>query len=82
MSLEQADLEAEDDISTLDAQGIEDLNTVFYDTYVRKYPILGLVTDSQAIPPGKVGADWWAEVISKQHEAGGPAALQQSKGEL
>jgi hypothetical protein len=82
MSLEQADLDAEDDISQLDAQGIEDLNSVFYETYVRKYPVLGLATDSRAIPPGKGGDDWLAEVRATQSEAGGPASLQQSKKEL
>lgn len=82
MSLEQADLDAEDDISSLETQGIEDLNTVFYETYVRKYPIVGLVTDSRAIPPGKDGVEWLAEVKVKQDEMGGPAALHQSKGDL
>lgn len=82
MSLEQADLDAEDDISELDAQGIEDLNTVFYETYVRKYPILGLATDSRAIPSGKIGGEWLAEVQAKQREAGGPASLEESKKEL
>ena len=82
MSLEQADLDAEDDISELDAQGLEDLNTVFYETYVRKYPILGLATDSRAIPPGKIGGEWLTEVRAKQREAGGPASLEESKKEL
>ena len=82
MSLEQADLDAEDDISTLDAQAIEDLNTVFYETYVRKYPIVGLLVNSRAIPPQKQGSEWWAEVKAKQREAGGPSTLQHSKEDL
>jgi predicted heme/steroid binding protein len=78
MSLEQDDLDAEDDLSELDdaAQFVEDLNLVFYETYVRKYPVLGLLDGSRAIPAGKSGAEWWAEVEAKQREAGGPAALQ------
>ena len=82
MSLEQADLDAEDDISSLDEHGMDDLNTVFYETYVRKYPIIGLATDSRAIPAGKEGADWLAEVKAKQQEAGGPSTPQQSKDGL
>ena len=82
MSLEQADLDAEDDISSLDAHGMADLDTVFYETYVRKYPVVGLATDSRAIPAGKEGGDWLAEVAAKQREAGGPATPQQSKDGL
>lgn len=65
------DLEDEDDTSEFDSENLEDLDLVFYETYVRKYPVIGLVTDSRAIPAGKDGATWWAEVEAKQREGGG-----------
>ena len=74
------DLDEEDDISEFTAENLEDLELVFHETYVRKYPVVGLVTDSRAIPAGKGGVEWWAEVEAKQRENGG--AQGQNKVDL
>ena len=62
MSLEEADLEGEDDMTGIGEAEREEMTAIFEDTYVRKYPLIGLITDSRAIPPGKVGTAWYREV--------------------
>lgn len=75
MSLEPPDLEAQDDVVGLSESEMEDLALIFDETYVRKYPVVGVVGGSRALPRGKSAAEWWAEVTARQREKG-------DKGEL
>jgi predicted heme/steroid binding protein len=75
MSLEPADLELEDDMSGISDAERQELKLIFEETYVRKYPIVGLITDSRAIPPGVPSGDWFAEVTGLSAEIG-PARIQ------
>ena len=70
MSLEPPDLEAQDDVVGLSESEMEDLALIFDETYVRKYPVVGVVGGSRALPRGKSAAEWWAEVPARQREKG------------
>jgi hypothetical protein len=75
MSLEPADLEAEDDLSGLSAEEeLRDLDAIFWSVYVRKYPLVGLVEGSRAIPPGKTPIAWYQP--PPPHSPGGGLASQ------
>ena len=54
MSLEPDDIKGEDDMTGIGAAEREEMKDIFEGTYVTKYPLVGLITDSQAIPPGKM----------------------------
>ena len=70
MSLEPPDLEAQDDVVGLSESEMEDLALIFDETYVRKYPVVGVVGGSRALPRGKSAEEWWAEVTARQREKG------------
>ena len=53
------------------------MKDIFEGTYVTKYPLVGLITDSQAIPPGKNGEDWYAEVAELASKIGPTAGGKQ-----